>query len=55
LRVKKKTVPYVVASCVGGHNEEKAMARALGTDHGQSPEVKPEKGIFGRRVREEEV
>lgn len=37
-----------------GHKEEKAMTRSLGTDHGQSPEVKPEKGIPGRRVREEE-
>jgi hypothetical protein len=55
LYVKKKNVPYLVASCMGGRMRKKAMTRALGTDHGQSPEVKAEKRNSGRRVCEEEL
>ncbi len=52
---QKENRPLCCGFLRGGQNEEKAMTRALGTDNGQSPEVKAEKGISGRRVREEEA
>ena len=38
-----------------GLNEEKAMTMDMGSYHGWGPKEKPERGILGKRVSEEEA
>jgi hypothetical protein len=51
---QKEKCPVSYGLMCWGKNEEKTMNRDLGSDYGSGPKEKPERGISGRRVREEE-